>query len=177
MSDKIQAAWNPLDESLNKLFSTLEKFSNDQLNQALDVGKWSVLQHLEHLYLSESASLAYINKKKQYPETLIEVDHRADQAVEAIRAYMNNPNPPIPAVAPEHVTPVAAIYEFSEISEKWSKLRKEMKDVMFDLGEDMMTKDLYRHPFAGKMGLYHAIEFFDIHFNHHMKAINKFLNK
>lgn len=173
MPGKISLAWKPLTTELNQLFSRLEKLDNHTLNKSFEENKWSILQHLEHLYLSEAASLAYINKKKLFPETLEEVGAKGEQAIAAIKMYFNNPNPEMGIKAPDWVTPKQEVYELKEVSTRWKKLREEMQNTMLELGEEQMKMDLYRHPFAGKMNLYHALQFIELHFKHHLKAIDK----
>ncbi len=176
MSVKIQAAFEPISHKMNDLFNELNKISFEELNKPIEEGKWSILQHLEHLFLSEEASLAYINKKSQFPETLKVVGEKGDEAIQAIRMYMDNPNPQMTVKAPDWVTPKQDEYTLVEIEKKWRKLRVDMQTKMESLGEEMMLMDLYRHPFAGKMNLYQALQFVEIHFNHHLKAIKKIVD-
>ena len=54
--NKVQLEFQVLNNKLEKLFERLSKFSNEQLNQKVIDGKWSINQNIYHLILAEKGT-------------------------------------------------------------------------------------------------------------------------
>ena len=65
----------PLDKDLHELLKELGKYSDDDLNYSPGDGKWSVLQIMNHLKLSEQLAHRYIVKKLSFSPELKKSGH------------------------------------------------------------------------------------------------------
>ncbi len=63
---------NRLEEERIKLFEDLEGLSAEKLDASVN-GNWSINQILYHLWVVETSSIKYIQKKTKYPDYLIKV--------------------------------------------------------------------------------------------------------
>ena len=59
--NKVQLEFQVLNNKLEKLFERLSKFSNEQLNQKVIEGKWSINENIYHLILAEKVTEKYIS--------------------------------------------------------------------------------------------------------------------
>ena len=66
---------------------------------------------------------------------------------------------------------------FSQIKEQWLAQRNELKTHLESLPTDLYNKQVYKHPFAGRLSLAGMLSFFDSHFDRHYRQIKRTLKK
>ena len=69
---------------------------------------------------------------------------------------------------PDYVT-------FWDTAKKWKQQRLDMKNFLSQLPEDIYKKEVYKHPFAGRLTLNGMLKFFDSHFDRHHRQINRII--
>ena len=72
--NKVELEFQVLNNKLEKLFERLSRFNNEQLNQKVIEGKWSINENIYHLIIAEKVTEKYIRTKTSYPETLVNVN-------------------------------------------------------------------------------------------------------
>jgi uncharacterized damage-inducible protein DinB len=139
------------------------------------LAKWSVLQILTHLYISEKMSLHYIKKKslginqvgnaggwQNLKMIILKISQRIPFRYKAPRAVVQN-------------TPEAMPLDV--LLAHWDMLRLELKSMLENLPDKHVHKLVYKHPVAGRLSLLQAMEFFQEHVRHHKPQIDKILKK
>ncbi|MEL6717876.1 MAG: DinB family protein, partial [Bacteroidota bacterium] len=66
---------------------------------------------------------------------------------------------------------------FWDVAKKWKSEREELRKSLAEIPEEIFTKELYKHPFAGRMTLEDMLAFFQAHYNRHKKQIYRTLKK
>lgn len=165
-----------LDKGLARLFGELEAYDDTQLNHRPSDGGWSVLQVLHHLILAETASLGYIEKKLSFKPTLEKAGLRSEWRLFVVDFYFRMP---IKFKAPKGVDREALPdrSDFKTTKEQWEAQRKLLRQTLSHLPEEQFNRELYKHPFAGKMTLRQMLQFFDMHIKRHQKQINRVLRE
>jgi len=64
---------------------------------------------------------------------------------------------------------------FWDIAKQWKQQRIDFKNYLNELPEDILKREIYKHPFAGRLGLKGMLVFFDTHFERHGKQIDRIL--
>ena len=64
-------------------------------------------------------------------------------------------------------------FKLSELRADWEKSRKNFKEFINSLDENMLSKGIFNHGIAGRMDIYMTLNFFKFHFDHHKKIIHK----
>jgi len=164
--------------SINLQFEKLEQSKHQLLDQlaALDTSvlhfhpahkKWSIAQIIFHLNSSESNSVNYIAKKSQggtsIPKSSYLNSLRSFLLTTALK-YLKWKKPAALPDPPENLDIIRAI-------ESWNETRVRLKELIEKLPDDMLTRNIFRHPAAGRMNMNHALTFMQEHFNHHLKQI------
>ena len=168
---KINLEIQVLNNKLNKLFDRLSKYSDDDLNKIIKKNKWSINQNIYHLILAEKGTEKYIRIKTQYPDTLINV-----KITSRIKIFLLELSLKLgftykgPAIVTENFPEK---FKLSELRADWEKSRKDFKEFINTLDENMLSKGIFNHGIAGRMDIYMTLNFFKFHFDHHKKIIHK----
>ncbi len=165
-----------LDQELSALFRELEPYEDSRLNYCPADGGWSVLQVLHHLILAETASLGYVQKKLSFNPALEKAGARAAWRLFVVDFYFRMPTK---FKAPKGVDRAALPDEsgFESTREQWETQRKALRQYLSHLPEDRFDRELYKHPFAGKMTLRQMLQFFGMHIKRHQKQIKRVLKE
>jgi len=171
MSAKLQALWQPFEKSRLQIIDEFSALSNEQLSKLEGEGKWSINQHIYHIYLAEKLGFGYLNKKMQAPEKLIEPGFAGWRRLQTILFFLKYPIKKVKAGGAISAFPEQI--EFEPLMEDWANLRGQMKSRYDELGDEFLKKDLFKHPIVGKMNVYHAIKFNNAHLDYHIKSMKR----
>lgn len=172
----ISPTFSKLESRLIELFESLKDQPDHVLNKKPAEGKWSILQIMYHLILVEEASIAYCKKKLSFNPEIKKGGIMTKLRMFALSSYVVMP---IKAKAPGMVNEdhMPEEMRFWEVVKKWKDIRKEAKDFLSSLPADMMKKEVYKHPVAGRLTLVQMINFWEGHFNRHRRQIKKIMDK
>lgn len=164
-----------MDAQLNQLLEQLKHLSHQQLNRKPNEESWSVMQVLHHLMLVERYAMLYLQKKLSYNPALKKAGLSASLRELALRAYLRSP---LKFQAPESISGanLPAESSFWEIAKQWKLQRAELKSYLESLPPELYSKEVYKHPLAGRLSLKGMMSFFEDHFNRHLRQINRMLH-
>ena len=172
INPKIELQLKALDEKLNHLLKELKVYSEDQLNRKPDEKSWSVIQVMHHLMMSENGSLRYVKKKLSFNPELKNAGIKASFREFGLNAYLSSP---FKWKAPEAISgnnlPDHAA--FWTTAQQWKKQRQELRTYLETLPDELLKKEVYKHPFVGRITIQGMLRFFDRHFERHHRQIRK----
>lgn len=174
MNTKTTQRLQQLNASLEDLFRQMEAYSDERLNTPPAPGKWSALQAMHHLLLSEGYSQAYVEKKLSFKPRLKKAGLVERGRVLLLQCYLNAPfkfKAPT-AVADENLPTDTTL---AATKEQWLNQRQKLVAQLESYPPELFTMALYKHPFAGRMTLSGMLAFFQAHFNRHRKQIERTL--
>ena len=163
-----------IDALLESKLQQLSQYPDEHLNRAPGPGKWSALQCFHHVLQSETLSLKYIKKKLSFNPELkprnLNTTFRTWLLVGYLRA-------PIKFKAPKGVSTenFPATSSFQVLADQYRKSRSELRDYIANLPDEIYQKEVYKHPFAGRLPVDEMLLFFKEHFNRHQKQAFKAL--
>ena len=174
MDQKILKRLDQLDKSLEILVLELSEYSEDQLRKQPAPGEWSALQVVHHLITAENLSLKYVIKKLSFDPKLKPAGIQSKARVLYLWLAFNSP---FKYKAPEAVKgdhlPKDATLE--KIKTQWLSQRKELREYLKGLPKEVFDKEVYKHPFVGRLSLEGMLHFFQIHFDRHHRQIQRTL--
>ena len=163
-----------LEKYRNTLFDELQSLSNKQLNKKTN-NKWSINEHLYHVWLAETSTEKYIRTKTKYPDFIKEMNCLVYFRTIALRFFLKSG---IKVKAPIITTTFPEKIDLKELDKNWRNSRKSFKKLMEDLkNKNLGQKAVFRHPLMGRVNLKLTLYFFNFHFRHHKKAINNLKNQ
>ena len=164
-----------INKNLEDLFKQLSKHPNEKLNVKVYKNKWSIAEHLYHVWLTEFITIQYIKKKTSYPESLVNVSFVSKLRMKLLELiFFSGIKMKAPKITydsmPQNI-------EIKELRETWLKSRKSFKKLVDTLDESILEKGILRHPSAGRINLNMTLKFINMHFQHHRKIIFKLESK
>ncbi|WP_306639683.1 DinB family protein [Sanyastnella coralliicola] len=170
MKDQIKQRWSGMEMQKTQFLSNLEGWSEEELHWAPE-GEWNAIQIADHIMTSEYGTLGYLMKKTQAPASDIPVagSDSAEGSSGLNEALKSDKQWKAPPVLPDPKDEM----NFNEMAGKWSHIRGKMRSFLDELNEDYYDKQIFRHPFAGRMNLEQTLGFLEHHIEHHVHQLNR----
>ena len=172
MKNKLITRFDNLELDRKNLFSKLERVDKDILNFKPQENKWSIIQVIHHLYKSEQLSIVYIKRKLRDTQNInksgIGSLARSLLLEWALRF-------PTKFKAPKNVSDVPDTAELELYSEKWTRIRNDLIEIIENSNVEILKSDIFKHPSVGEMNMVHTLKFMQAHFKNHKKQIDTIL--
>ena len=172
MDSKLEPLFNKLENSRLQLFAKLEKKEESELNFHPGKDEWSILQVMHHLMISEHLSIGYINKKLTYRTNIKKSGFGAAIRLFILKVILRLP---FRYKAPKIVSELPDNSDSNQVKGQWDQTRKELRELLDNLPEEFLNKDIFKHGFAGKMNIFQALCFMNEHFRHHLKQVDRIM--
>lgn len=168
MRSQLQEQLQQLDRELDAQLERLSQYSYEQINRQPAPDSWSATQAMHHLILSESLSMQYCQKKLSFEPTLKKAGLLAGMRALLVRYYLLSPfkfeAPPMLATP---VLPTESKLE--ELASQYRAQRVLFAEFIATVPEKYLDKEVYKHPFGGRLSLLGMMDFFAAHFKLHSK--------
>ena len=163
----IYLQFEKLEDSKRELLKELAPLEDTILHYKPSKEKWSIIQIIFHLNSSENGSVKYISKKSLGGTAVPKAS-----SISSIKSYLltkalRNLTWKKPAILPDPPEQLVT----SDMLKQWDETRIGMKQLLDKLPEEMLDRQIYRHPFGGRMNMKQALTFMQEHFNHHLKQV------
>ncbi len=141
-----------------------------------DQKTWSIGQVANHLYLSESLSLAYLKKKLSYPDTIPGFSIKSFWSLFFVNFTLWTPIK-VKAPAKINMWDKQEVLSPDELEHKWNAVRKDISDTIMENLPGFKTHLVYRHPYAGRMTMKQMLIFMNHHIAHHLRQARKIIKR
>ena len=160
----------------NLLFDSLKRVPKNILETPYEQGKWSILQILYHIQMSENGTLAYMEKKSLYAATTPIPRKNIFSSIRgALLQYLLKSN--IKRKAPKGLdTFPETIYLDKLFRDSQTQFQKWIHFVQKS-DEHILHSQIFKHPLVGRIDFMDTIEFTILHFDRHLKQIVKIIQK
>ncbi len=155
-------------EQLKELLS----YADDGLiNKSVD-GKWSIGQICYHLYISESGTLQYIQKriKEGKVSKTTGFNNFFNNTLLAVALKM-----PLKYKAPKSVSEVPQSVDIKDLLHAWDEQNHSFRETIRNMPKSYADKEIFKHPVAGKFNIDQTVNFIIEHFEHHLPQIKSIL--
>ena len=164
-----------LNKELDLLFKLLSKYSNEEINLRPSLKKWSIGEHMYHLWLSEISTEKYIRKKTSYPDSLVNVNSIARLKLGLLYfVWFIGIKLKAPKIL---VDPIPENIDLQNLKKKWLESRKSFELLIRSLDKNILNKGVLRHPLVGRINMKMTLDFLFYHFKNHKKIIHKLEKK
>lgn len=176
MNASLDPLYDKLQRDLKDLYDELKDHPDIVLNKKLSDTRWSVLQIMHHLLLSEMGALKYVKKKLSHDPELKKASMMTGFRLLALKMSLRAPFKfKAPAIVGDSHLPEKST--FWEIVKKWNTHRAELKEFLEELPEDLLKKEIFKHPVAGRQTIKGMLQFYEDHFIRHRRQIRKTLKE
>ena len=170
MNPKLEAQYLKLEETRNQLLDELEGLDESLLNLPPAEGKWSVNQIIAHLIQVEQLTNSSVQRKVQQQDSLETSSVRHAFRSLLVKLVLNSG---VKIKAPAAVANVPERATLAALRTQWDASRYNLEDTLTEIPQELMSKCLFRHPYAGPLSITQAMTFLQDHFNHHARQITQ----
>lgn len=174
MNKKLYNKFNQLEDLKNQVLKMIESIKKENLYAKSTEEKWSVVQILNHILESETGTTKYIRKKLKTPDALKAINFKSklkgSLLMLALKSSFKFKAPKVLG-EPSNETPI------EELLEKWNNTRTFLKQTIQNFPEELLEKQIFKHPKSGHMNIFQTLDFLNNHLNHHIVQIKKLLRE
>lgn len=161
-----------LEKQRAELFERLKDYDEKILNQRPAENAWSVMEVIDHLTIAERSSYQYLQKKIQDKNAAQKTGLKELFRSVLLNAYLASNKK---FKAPSLTLPAATYLTRAEAEKAWSEARKDIECVWTGLPVELLDRNWFKHPRAGKLNLKQMLTFMMAHVAHHEKQIERTL--
>ena len=168
MQQDLERRLDDMDDWKDALLGALSIESPERLAFRPEGKGWCALDVVQHLVLVEEGVVGYARRKLQAPPQPVPPLDRAKLALLVL--VLKSPlrfRAPVPVVVPEETFPLA------KLSERWEKVRGELRELLGSLPAERRKTLLFRHPAGGALDPAGTLEFIQEHARHHDAQIRR----
>lgn len=146
-----------------EIWKSVSGLSDQQLNEVVEEGKWTIAQVLEHLYLIEKNIASNIQNallSNEYNPTESKPVHLAANRTRKVDS-------------PKNLTPSNEFKTFEDLENKLTNSRKALVDTLQGVSEDDLTQKSLPHGAFGMLSLKEWVSFIGFHEQRHLEQIEE----
>jgi len=128
---------------------------------------------MHHLIITEQLAIRYINKKLTYRTNIKKSGFGAAIRSLTLKVILRLA---FRYKAPKIVSELPDNSDSNQVKGQWDQTRKELRELLDNLPEEFLNKNIFKHGSAGKMNIFQAFCFMEEHFKHHLKQIDRIVN-
>jgi len=169
--EQIKLTYAKVFQAKEEMLNRLIDLDTEQLAFKPDENAWSVVMVVDHIVKSEEAVVSYLNKKLQAPDKLKSNNFIAKSKAKLLHNRLrSNSKYKVPEISSINPAPDANLLECKE---RWGATRKSFQDILKNQSDEILMKQVFRHPVAGRMNILDTMQFMYEHIYHHLKQIGR----
>jgi hypothetical protein len=162
-----------LEASRRRALAAVDGVPHAALNRSPGPGKWSALQVLHHVVTAEALTLGYIRKKMQAGPALEKAGPASRLRLLALQVTLALP---IRFKAPTTTGDVPGESKLEALRARWDDVRSGLGALVESFPDELRDRLVFRHPYAGRMSLAHALGTLQAHLDHHIPQVERALS-
>jgi hypothetical protein len=171
MLPDVQSRFSALERMRQALLDQLHPLTAAQLRIRPGPDRWSVLEAVEHVVLSEEGLLREMLCNGRLPDSGL--PPRDPQKFELVLGVLSQDIPvdvPVEEVAPSGGVPL------EELKRRWESLRTRLRERLDNIGRRNRRRPVCLHPIAGPLDARETLEFMKVHCDGHRRQVARILD-
>jgi hypothetical protein len=172
MEKELDIKFTKLENSRLQLLELLNRADKNKLSISPAPNRWSVAQVIHHLNTAESLSTIYVSKKMKDVNNI-----KITGAMEWFKLLLVKLAFVLPFKykAPAILGDMPPDVNYDDIINKWEETRKNLRALLNSIPKELLRKNIFKQPAAGRLNIYQMIDFMQAHFNRHKKQIDNLI--
>jgi len=170
MLPNIQKKYEGLKKKREDLSQQLSARSSEALCFKAAPDKWSIVDVIEHLVIAEQNLLEQL--AANVPVSTLDPGTRTPEKHQTVIKVMERD---IPVDVPDESLEPHGGLTLGEFFSQWDDIRKKLQGLLAEIKSENKDDLFYRHPYGGPLDIAETLHFFDVHFDNHLRQIDKIL--
>jgi hypothetical protein len=170
MLSNIQKQFESLIKKREDLSQRLSSRSSAELCFKAGPDKWSVVDVIEHLVIAEQNLFDQL--AANVPVSSLDPGTRTPEKHQTVIKVMERD---IAVDVPDESLEPHGGFTLDELFNQWDDIRKKLQGLLAEIKPENENDLVYRHPYGGPLDIAETLHFIDVHFDNHMRQIDKIL--
>ena len=170
MLTAIRETFDNLEIKYGKLLQQLNSLTDDVLYYKAGDDKWSIVEVIEHLVVAEENLLEQLTGTTS-ASSLDPQDRSAKNYHIVIKVMTKD----IPVDVPDESLEPHGQFSREDLLGRWNDARQKTRAYVDGINSEKAEDLVYRHPFAGPLNMAETLRFIDVHFDNHMRHIDRII--
>ena len=166
----IQETYDRLTAKRAKLLRRLDSLESEVLSHKAGPDKWSIVEVVEHLVIAEEDLIEQLTTDEHSPA--LEIESRSAKNYQTVIKVMERD---IEVDVPHESLEPHGRMALDDLLPKWDDIREKLHGLLAGINEKDRDDMVYRHAFAGPLNISETLHFFEVHYDNHMRQIDKIL--
>jgi len=152
------------------LLQQLGSLSSEVLSFKAAPDKWSIVEVVEHLVIAEKDLLKQLSTN--VPTSTLDPESKTPEKYQTVIKVMVRD---IPVDVPDESLQPHGRLPLNELLRLWDAMRKRLAELLAEIKSENIGNPVYRHPYGGPLDISETLQFFEVHFDNHMRHIDRIL--
>lgn len=170
MLPDIQAQYDSLKRKLEALSQRLDSLKGEILSFKAGPDKWSIIQVIEHLVIAEKSLLEQLSIN--IPASTLDPEAKTPEKHQTVIKVMERD---IEVDVPHESLEPHGNIALEDLRIQWNDIRKKLPDLLAEIKPEKKDDPVFQHPYGGPLDIADTLQFFEVHFDNHMRHIDKIL--
>jgi len=170
MLPDIQAQYDSLKLKLEALLQRLDSLTGETLSFKAGPDKWSIIQVIEHLVIAEKGLLEQLSAN--IPASTLDPDAATPEKHQTVIKVMERD---IEVDVPHESLEPHGNMALEDLRKQWNDIRKKLPGLLSAIKPEKKDDPVFQHPYGGPLNIADTLQFFEIHFDNHMRHIDRIL--
>ena len=170
MLPDIQAQYDSLKLKFEALLQRLDSLTGETLAFKAGPDRWSIVEVVEHLVIAEKGLLEQlatnIPASTLDPEAKTPEKHRT-----VIKVMERDIEVDVPHASLEPHGNIA----LEDLCSQWKDIRNKLPGLLAEIKPEKKDDPVFQHPYGGPLDIADTLQFYEVHFDNHMRHIDRIL--
>jgi hypothetical protein len=172
MLPNIQKKYESLIKKREDLSQQLSARSSEVLCFRAGPDKWSIVDVIEHLVIAEQNLLEQLAAN-----VLVSTLDPGTRTPEKHQTVIKVMERDIPVDVPDESLEPHGGLTLDELCNQWDEIREKLQGLLAEIKPENKDDLVYRHPYGGPLDIAETLHFFDVHFDNHIRQIDRILTQ
>jgi hypothetical protein len=170
MLANIQEQYDSLTLKLEALLQRLDSLSGEKLSFKAGPDKWSIVEVVEHLVIAEESLVKQLSTN--IPDSTLEPGAKTPEKHQVVIKVMERD---IEVDVPHESLEPHGRIALEDLLNQWNGIRQKLPGLLAEIKPEKQDDPVFRHPYGGPLDLSDTLQFFEVHFDNHMRHIDRIL--
>jgi hypothetical protein len=170
MLSNIQQQYDSLTLKLEALLQHLDSLSGEELSFKAGPDRWSVVQVVEHLVIAEKSLLKQLST--HVPTSTLDPEAKTPEKHQTVIKVMERD---IEVDVPHESLEPHGNIALENLLTQWNDIRTKLPGLLAEIKPEKKDDPVFQHPYGGPLDIADTLQFFEVHFDNHMRHIDRIL--
>jgi hypothetical protein len=170
MLANIQEQHDRLKLKLEALLQRLDSLSDEQLSFKAGPDKWSIVEVVEHLVIAEDGLVKELSTN--IPDSTLAPEAKTPEKHQIVIKVMERD---IEVDVPHESLEPQGHTALDDLLKQWQDYREKLPVLLAEIKPEKQDDPVFRHPYGDPLNIADTLEFFEVHFDNHMRHIDRIL--